>query len=936
MRAWVVLAEDASSIGEVVPVDMPFGFDAASACDAVLVVGSTAWSREAIRRFRARGGRAPVVLLAGGETTPVAPYADDVVHAPVTEVALDECLARIEARRPSLIKLGAVDVDFARGTAARAGTEIGLTPTEVDLLHHLWKNRERTVSRDELHEVVWGYAPSVVSRAVDLAAHRLRPKIEPDPQAPRFLVTVRGLGYRLDVPDGSAHDATPAPAVTVPVADTTTFVGRAPELDALAREIERGAHVITVFGPPGVGKTRLARRFAATRPPSWFVDLTDAQGRPDILGAVARALRSSTDDPDRLAAALAAQGHALVVLDNAERVVDPLAELLTAWLPKAPDATFLATSRVRLRVEGEVRLELGPLSVADAAAVFCDRAAAIGRAFEIGDPMIAKLTDRLDRLPLAIELAAARADLFTPADMLDRLDQRFRLLADRRGDRTRSLEAALSASWDLLEPSERAVATQCAVFRGGFTVASAEAVVEAEGAWLPDVLRELTDQSILRSEVVDQTIRLTMFDSIQAFLWERVADAARVEDRHATHFLMFAERAGRNNRAPTARAAILRELPNLLHACAAARDVEVSARIAAALDPVLAASGPNGVLRELLDRVLVRGPSVAMTARLSIARARAHIRDGHTDAAERDIEQARALGERGTADWTEGLLAMHRGDFARAREWFESALAALEAEDDAAGQAVVLQNLGTIAIRERRLDDAAELFRRAIALHRSSGHQLGEGRVLLALANLAVERGDLVAARASYETAVTIHRAHGDRLAEGRLVANLASLDLDAGDLDAAHDGYVEALAIAREIGDRAFEGITLGNLGVVDLLFARLAPARVALEGAVALLASVQAWHPRAIFLAHLSVLVAGESGDEMLEEAERALAHDESGCVIVEIVRLHRAVVARIDPSATQSLQDLRSRASVTRSSDVRVALALLDRTIQMPGNR
>jgi predicted ATPase len=165
-----------------------------------------------------------------------------------------------------------------------------------------------------------------------------------------------------------------------------------------------------VLGRTGVGKTRLVRRFAAGRP-SWIVDLGDAHGQSDVLDAVARALRSSSDDR---AASVRASGRAsrrVVVLDNVERVTAPLATLSPTWLPMAPETTFLVTSRVRLRVNGEVRLELGPLSPAERRSRVLRSRASDRAHVRDGRPHVAKLIERLDRLPLAIELAAARADL---------------------------------------------------------------------------------------------------------------------------------------------------------------------------------------------------------------------------------------------------------------------------------------------------------------------------------------------------------------------------------------------------------------------------------------------------------------------------------------------------------------------------------------------
>jgi predicted ATPase len=365
--------------------------------------------------------------------------------------------------------------------------------------------------------------------------------------------------------------------------DRTRFVGREEDLSALAQAVD-GSRLVTVLGPPGTGKTRLARELcerrtrrpageavpatAASSGSTWFCDLTEATDAEDICAAVARALgvsltRAGTtaDAVSRLGHVLDAHAELLLVVDNFEQVVRWAGTTVGAWLRRAEAARFLVTSRQRLGLPGEVLFDLGPLSLpgqgglaeaSEAVQLFVDRARAVRRDWSPAADMAAvvALVENLDGLPLAIELAAARMRLLSPAQILANMPRRFQLLkgAPERGRaRHSTLWNALEWSWGLLEPWEQSALAQCSVFRGGFDLESAEAVVDlsahAEAPWTLDVLQALRDKSLLTTEAGSMAgveTRLGLYASVRAYAADKLV-ALGLEDaavaRHAAHYL---------------------------------------------------------------------------------------------------------------------------------------------------------------------------------------------------------------------------------------------------------------------------------------------------------------------------------------------------------------------------------------------------------------
>ncbi|MGI5444629.1 BTAD domain-containing putative transcriptional regulator [Streptomyces sp. CA-243310] len=343
----------------------------------------------------------------------------------------------------------------------------------------------------------------------------------------------------------------------------TSFVGREPDLEALHGDLSRH-RLVTLIGPGGSGKTRLAEHAAADHPePGWLVELARLDHPAAVPGAVLSALglrenglvareKSPAEDPTTLLIDHCAHRSLLLVLDNCEHVIGAAADLADRLLAHCPGIRVLATSREPLGVPGEVLRPVEPLPPDPAHRLFADRAASAQPGFTPDDDpaAVAEICARLDGLPLAIELAAARLRLLTPRQIADRLDDRFRLLTG--GSRTllprqQTLRAVVDWSWDLLTEPERAVLRRLAVFTGGCDLTAAEAVCAEPALDVADVLGSLVDKSLVLAEPTPDGMRYRMLETIHEYALSRAADepaqARTTALRHAAHFLALAEEA---------------------------------------------------------------------------------------------------------------------------------------------------------------------------------------------------------------------------------------------------------------------------------------------------------------------------------------------------------------------------------------------------------
>nr|WP_246386360.1 AAA family ATPase [Armatimonas rosea] len=333
----------------------------------------------------------------------------------------------------------------------------------------------------------------------------------------------------------------PAPVLPVPVRTENRFFGRQSELEHLQLLLE-DFRLVTLLGPGGTGKTRLAQELQATTPSSHFISLSSLRNGTSIPDAIVStlALPDSTDTAlVRLRAAFA-EKSALLILDNVEQLVTSGgAEAIASVLEAVPTLRLLATSRIRLDLPQESACQLSPLPKDDAVALFVDRARLAKSSFVLTDEneeAIAELCRRLDGLPLAIELAAARAAILTPQQILERLARRFDLLSDKRRDREErhtSLRAALDWGWSLLAPDVQRFFTQLCIFRGSFSLEAAEAIT---GEFLAiDYLQSLADGSFL----VAEGERFRLLETLREYGLEKLSkdDSDTLTQKHADYFI---------------------------------------------------------------------------------------------------------------------------------------------------------------------------------------------------------------------------------------------------------------------------------------------------------------------------------------------------------------------------------------------------------------
>jgi len=394
-------------------------------------------------------------------------------------------------------------------------------------------------------------------RLVDLGEYRLR-----DLSRPERVFQLMGPGLVEEFPTLRSIDVLPT---NLPV-QLTSFVGRAAEVKSI--EDLLGEHrIVTLTGVGGVGKTRLAVQVAAEsldRYPDgvWLVELASIEA-PRVVAVLAAAIGVDLQSGQTVESSLLdvlRTRSLLLVLDNCEHLVREVRRVAEVILRESGGVGLLVTSREGLRVAGEQLFSVPSLDDEAALRLFIERASAVDSTFVLGDresETVARVCERLDGMPLAIELAAARVAMFSIDDLARRVEQRFRLLTGGRGgvERHQTLRAAIDWSFDLLEPQERAVFARLSVFAGGCTLEAAEAVLGDDEVAADDVLEllsSLIDKSLV---VVDRTRSVTRYDmleTIRQYAQERLVDggADAVRARHARWYAEFARAAGRGLYSP--------------------------------------------------------------------------------------------------------------------------------------------------------------------------------------------------------------------------------------------------------------------------------------------------------------------------------------------------------------------------------------------------
>jgi predicted ATPase/class 3 adenylate cyclase len=595
----------------------------------------------------------------------------------------------------------------------------------------------------------------------ELGQHRLK-----DLTAPERLSQ---LGHE-DFPPLKTLDATNLPYAASPL------LGREAELAELVSLLSDGTHLVTVMGPGGTGKTRLALQVAAELVGSlsdgvFWVPLAGLSDSGLVVPTIARTLGARDEIQQHLR-----DKQLVLLLDNVEHLL-AAAPALGELLLTSPGLRLLVTSRAPLHLTGEREYPLDPLPASDASTLFCERARAVGRQLD-ADATIAAVCARLDGLPLAIELAAARTKLLDPETLLARLEHTLPLLTGGPRDapeRQRTLRATIEWSYDLLDEEAKRLLPRLSVFAGSFSLEAAEEVAEAD----LDPLAALVDLSLLKP--IGES-RFLMLETIREYAAERLEKSHEADEfrrGHARFFLRLAEEAEPGTERADVLAALAEDEADLraaLSFCAGGRDPELMLRLAGSLWRFWYARSQYEEGFHWLDEAVKHGG--------------------------RSASPMRAQALRGLASMADDL-----GDYDRARALLEEALALYRQLGDDDGVARCLNNLALAVMEgEEDLGRAEVLLKESLAVGKRLAAEGGTApSVTIPLANLArlaVRRGDFAEGRRIAEETVAAARAERNDLSMTSALLQLAWVAVFEDRFPEAARLAGEALRILRRIGD--------------------------------------------------------------------------------------------------------------------------------------
>ncbi len=626
------------------------------------------------------------------------------------------------------------------------------------------------------------------------------------------------MSYSSRLQDESSTPESEPLADRLPV-QLTSFIGRERAMEEIAR-LFSGARLVTLTGPGGGGKTRLALQTApllrqALQRDAVWVDLASINDGGLIPQTIARPMQVAEAPDGTLIDAVIAhlrRHDPLLILDNAEHIIGPLAETVELLLTRCPSLRLLITSREALNIPGETAWSVPALTVPDdlqfnldsnsseAARLFVERARAVEPSFALTQtnaPHVVEICRRLDGMPLAIELAASRMNLLGAAEVASRLEQSFHLLtAGRRTalPRHRTLQATIDWSFELLSEPERRLFARLSVFNGGFKLDAVENVCSGDGLPSEDLLdlfAQLSAKSLIAVDRRGSSTRFRMLQTIQQYAREKLAESGELDqlrERHARWCVALAQSGA--------------ELEST-------GQVQVVERFEAEHDN----------LRTAMSWAL-ENDEPEMLARIAGALWRFWLMRGYLEegtrwlaaAAERLADDCPA---RADVLLGRAVLSCHQADYSAAREFFGEALTIWQSTGDRNGQGEALYGLATADQFQGRYADAARHFEEALGVFQ---HPRGRALSLMGLAMTLVYTGETERAAQLCEESLAICRSLSDDRSVASALTTLGIIALTSGDLDRAAEICTRSLELRQELGDRGGVAHTLTIQGYIAL----------------------------------------------------------------------------------------------------------------------